>query len=274
MNDCGFLYIATGRRFVDEAAVSYASLRRHMPDVPVCCFTDEPEYAAQTFAHVERIEHPFRNFLEKIPPLWRTPYARTVFVDTDTVFAAPVTDLFTLLERFDLAAAPDPFWVEAPGCPPCFQHLNTGLIAYRKTERVEAFLRRWFEQFQAGLAADPKNPIHWHDQVVFQRELYASDLRLYVLPGEYNLRVACPQLIRIWAKARMLHARHGDLGDLGLRLNAESEYRVVLPNWTFVRRTELHLIGRRSDRVLRAWHGVLRRALAVGGWLRRRVRGH
>lgn len=266
----GCIYIATGCAYLDEAFVSYTSLRRHMPDLPVCCFTDDPEYAKRFFSHVERIDRPFRNFLEKVPPLLKSPFERTLFLDTDTVINAPIDDLFDLLDRFDLAAAPDPFWVEAPGCPACFQHLNTGLIVYRRTDQVMDFFRRWLSEYQAELSATTDSP---HDQLLFQRCLYESDLRLYVLPVEYNLRLTCPQLIRIWAAARVLHSRDmADLPDLGCRLNRKSDFRVVFPNWTLLSRTSAHVISGRSDRVLDGFTRAFRVGIAFGALVLRQLR--
>jgi hypothetical protein len=242
-----------------------------MPGVSVCCFTDDPAYAAQFFSHVEIIHDPFRNFLEKIPPLWKSPFERTLFLDTDTIITAPIDDLFDLLDRFDLAAAPDPFWVQAPGCPPCFQHLNTGVIAYRRTDKVMDFFRNWFGEYKTELAAASGHLPH--DQVSFQRLLYASDLRLYLLPPEYNLRLTCPQLVRIWAKARIIHSRDmPDLPDLGRRLNSESNFRVVFPNWTLLRRTSLHILSRRSDRVLSFLIGVFQAGVTIATFALRQSR--
>jgi hypothetical protein len=245
------MYIATGRFFIDEAIDSYRSLRKFMPSLPVCIFTDDTEYAGKFFETVIKIEKPFRNFLEKIPPLEASPYERTLFVDTDTIFAGDMSDVFDLLDRFDIAAAPDPFWVVAPTCPPCFQHLNTGLIVYRKNDQVNAFFRQWFLEFETELKRAPDNPENWHDQVHFQRLLYHSPLRLYVLPVEYNIRVQFPQILRVWAPAKLMHSHEmSPLPALGKRLNNALDYRIVFPNWTLVHRTTLHMVGGWNEKAL------------------------
>lgn len=266
----GCVYIATGREYIDEAFRALSSLREQMPDVAVCCFTDDPEYAAQKFPHVERIEQPYRNFLEKIPPLSRTPYERTIFLDTDTVITGNISDLFDLLDRFDIAAAPDAFSAKAEGCPDCFQHLNTGVIVYRRTPAVLDFFARWFSEFQAEVATRADKP---HDQMSFQRLLYHSDLRLYILPAEYHLRLTCPQLIRIWTPVRIIHSRDMyELPELGRRLNRESDFRVVFPNWTLLHRTSFHVIAARSDRVLGWLISALRFGIHLGSFALRQLR--
>ncbi|HEY5891624.1 MAG TPA: hypothetical protein VIT91_00200 [Chthoniobacterales bacterium] len=233
-----------------------------MPDVKTCCFTDEPELAQPWFDTVEVIDRPFRNFLEKIPPLSKSPFQRTIFVDTDTVFTGSMLDVFELLSSFEIAAAPDPFWCESPHLPACFMQLNTGLIAYQNTQRVRDFFHRWFADYERAFNEAGK-PKRMHDQGVFQHLLFESDLRLYLLPVEYNLRLTCPQLVRIWAPAKMLHARHPDLLDLGRRVNSRSDVRVIWPNWRHFLRGDLFLIGRRPDRFLRAWAAMPKMALKL-----------
>ncbi|WP_148218069.1 hypothetical protein [Opitutus terrae] len=272
MNETGFLYIATGEKFVREALRSVASLRAHMPSARTCCFTDAPERVREHFDLVERIEKPYRNFFEKIPPLSRTPFERTIFVDTDTVFAAPMLDVFDVLERFDLAAAPDPFWCEIPRVPAAFQQLNTGLIAYRNNAKVRQFFTEWFDDYEKGFTAAGA-PRHMHDQAVFQRRLFYSDLRIYVLAPEYNFRLTCPQLARIWAPVRMLHGRHTDLADLGRRVNAQHDVRIVWPNAQHLVRSNMFLVSRAGDAILRAATALpkfaVKAALDAQRWIRR-----
>ncbi len=262
MNDFGFLYIATGSEFIKESIQSVKSLRVHMPEVATCCFTDDVEMARPWFDIVVAIEKPFRNFFEKIPPLSQTPFQRTIFVDTDTIFTSPMLDVFELLSRFEIAAVPDPFWCEYPDVPACFMQLNTGLIAYQSTQRVRDFFELWLTVYQREFEAAGR-PKDMHDQPAFQRLLFASDLRIYLLPAEYNLRLVCPQMVRIWAKAKMLHARHADLADLGLRVNAKNDVRVIWPNWRHFLRSDLFLVSRQQDRVLRGWAALPKRLLKL-----------
>jgi len=257
MSTCGFVYIATGARFIEEAKASVASLKQHMPTAMTCCFTDDINSARPYFDDVQLISSPYRNFFEKIPPLSLSPFDRTIFVDTDTIFAANMCDVFDLLSRFEIAVASDPFFCGPSGIPACFSHLNTGLIAYQNTARVRAFFQSWFTDYQQEFnsSADKKG---CHDQISFQRALYNSDLRLYILPTEYNFRIVCPQLVRIWAPVKMMHARHRDLAALAQQLNANGDVKVVWPNWAHFRRTRVHLIDRFYDSVLRVGHSIPR----------------
>jgi hypothetical protein len=52
MQTQGFLYIATGQRFLREARISVATLKKHMPHAMTCCFTDRVAEASGHFDHV------------------------------------------------------------------------------------------------------------------------------------------------------------------------------------------------------------------------------
>ena len=94
-----------------------------------------------------------------------------------------------------------------------------------------------------------------------------------MLPVEYNIRLTCPQLIRIWTAARVIHSRDmADLPDLGRRLNSEADFRLVFPNWTLLRRTRMHVISARSDRVLGKLTAALRMGVNAGSMILRQLR--
>ena len=260
--DCGFLYVATGRKFLQESINSAQSVRKHMPTVATCCFTDEVESARPYFDIVLPVENPTGTSFDKMGPLARTPFKRTIFVDTDTLFLSSMMDVFDLLFHFEIAAVPDPFWCEYAGIPPCFMHLNTGLVAYQNTPRTKAFFDCWIMEYQREFE-EAGRPKDMQDQPSFQKILFYSDLRLYLLPQEYNLRLICPQLVRVWARAKMLHARHHDLADLGDRLNAHNDVRVIWPNYRHFLRGNIFMVGRKQDALLRAWAALPRMLLRL-----------
>ena len=51
------------------------------------------------------LPNPEYSFLDKIIALSRTPFEKTLFLDTDTFVIEPLDEIFELLERFDMAAA-------------------------------------------------------------------------------------------------------------------------------------------------------------------------
>jgi len=149
----GFLYIATGERFIAEACASARRVKELMPEVPLALPSDaEPE--AQLFAHWIPIKDPRCTFADKIVPLAKTPFEQTVFLDTDTYLCAAVPELFELLERCDIAMAHAPMRVTGTvPVPASFPECNSGVIAYNMNERTESLLANWEQFYTEQLAS-------------------------------------------------------------------------------------------------------------------------
>jgi hypothetical protein len=223
----GFLYIATGRRHLDEMLASVASLRRHMPEFPVVLWTDQADVPTGLFDEIRRIENPRHSFIDKIAPLCDTPFERTVFLDTDTILCEPVRDLFEILDRFELAVAHAPFRHDRPfATPNCFAELNTGVMAYRRTDGVRALFRDWLGLYEKEVAGTGRMD---SDQPAFREAAYRSNVPLYVLPSEYNLRTVMPAAVGR-CKVRIIHGRGRDMAAVERWVNASRSIRLFLPD--------------------------------------------
>jgi hypothetical protein len=203
-NGRGIVYVATGERYALEALNSFDTVRRWMPDVPVCIFTDLPEIARQRrFDRIEIIPDATRSIGDKIPPLRKTPYERTLFLDTDTFVCDNLEDLFPLLDKFDLAVAFE-YWRTEFRCerlPPLYAAVNTGVVAYRMNPKMAAFMSDWWARYQAHVGEYPKKT----DQPAFREALYDSDLRFFILPTEYNLRIHHPSFLGGHMGPKIIH---------------------------------------------------------------------
>jgi hypothetical protein len=184
----GAIYVATGADYRELARASARSLRQHNPTLAIDVFTDAPgEMAASgLFDAVHPVPrlHP-RAKLDCLP---LTRFARTLFLDCDTLVLRPLGRLFDILERFDLALAHDVRRASAliregheVETPHAFPQFNSGVLLYRNSPRMLAFLAEWAARFHAA----PDQP---RDQPILKDMLWQSDLRFHVLPPEYNLR--------------------------------------------------------------------------------------
>lgn len=204
----GVLYVATGKRYLEEALRSAKTVRHHMPKTPIALFTDgESRPPDGFFDQLFTIEAPHRSTADKIRCMASSPFERTLFLDTDTRITQPVNELFEILNRFDLACCHGPWrtcGIEMPECPDAFPELNTGVVAYRGLPEVVEVFCRW-EKLHAEIQSDLKRPIH--DQPAFRRAVYESSLQLYVLPPEYNLRTPFPWFAGGNAQVKILHGR-------------------------------------------------------------------
>ena len=181
---CGFVLAASGRKYATAAEAAARSLRASNPDFPVDLFTDQ-EVDASLFDRVHALDKSW--FRPKFEALLKSRFDRTIYLDVDLVVLADMSDVFFVLERFDIAAthatnrnqgfAWKPWRQPLPNA---FPQINGGMIGIRRGEAVTRFLTDCQRAMvEHGLK---------RDQPVFREMLWDSDLRLCVLPPEYNVR--------------------------------------------------------------------------------------
>lgn len=210
MHGCGVVYVATGERFVEAARRSARSVRRNNPGLPIVLFSEagvQPASEANAdFDVVNPLESPHRR--SKVDVLARSPFERTLYLDADICVYANLAEVFGTLDRFDIALAhaharnralTNQVW-RTP-IPESFPQLNGGVIAFRGTPEVRAFLTSWSEAFRA--AGFRK------DQVTLRELLWLSELRIATLPPEFNLRYL--KYLWVWprreARPRIMHLK-------------------------------------------------------------------
>lgn len=206
----GIIYVATGRKYRLEANGSASSVRKVMPDANITIYTDiQADLDTKLFDAIEILGTPAYSFFDKITPLCDSPYQRTLFLDTDTIVLDPVYELFDVLDQFDLTychapnrGADSPKMLSA--CPMAFVEPNTGVMSYIKTDKVIALFKEWANYYRNLLAETPVRVRH--DQPALRKVLYHSDVRVLVLPPEYNLRTVFP-MFKGSMPAKILHGR-------------------------------------------------------------------
>lgn len=232
----GVTYIATGRRFIDEACVSAASLKLRMPQIPITIFADG-ELESAHFENVVYIRSARYGPVDKILHIGSSPYEQTVFLDTDTYVCDDISELFTLLDRFDIAVAHAPYRAayRIDGVPDSFPEFNTGVVVFKASPKIA----RFFSQWRALYERDLKRSIRWlhpledtlfngslPNQATFREALYHSDLRVATLTPEYNCRFIFPGFAH--NPVKILHGRHGRLSKVAEDLNADTAPRVYV----------------------------------------------
>lgn len=228
MSTAGFVYVATGERYVAEACRSARSLRASMPDAAVALVTDLPPDQATTvlfttvIVRTEVRHQPIDKLLA-----WEAPFERCVFLDTDTHVCGDLSDLFSLLDRFDLAAAPETLrgWhYTLPEVPAAFPEYNTGVIAFRRGPATEEFFRTWKADYETLHASNG----FVTDQPAFRRAAFRVGVRIAPLPSEFHFITITPNYT-MWA-VRLLHGR-SDLPALARDLNRRPGARAFVPGF-------------------------------------------
>ena len=227
----GVLYIASGNKFVEEAKISAASLKEKSPDLHTTLFTDR-KIRFRSFDEVRVIDNPSYSFADKVSHIYESPYEKTLFLDTDTYICSDITELFSLLDHFDMAAAHDHFYKTRKDAdvPSSFADTNTGLILFKKSLSVEVFFEKWKMLYDN----DAKEGIHFiegrkawgvQNQPSFRRALYESDIKITALPYEFNYRLY-PR--HIYGTVHIIHGRNSNLKSLAEEINAECNERIFI----------------------------------------------
>lgn len=203
----GVVFVATGARYIACAEAAARSVRQHMPEIPIALFTDAGRLGVAVsgiFDPVIALDAAHRR--SKVDCLMNAPFERTLFLDADIRVLEDVSEVFELLDRFDIAmahaharnrAATRAVWTRA--LPDAFPQFNTGVVAVRRSPLTRALLQAWSDSYKsAGFRKD---------QVTLRELLWESDLRIATLPPEYNIRY--PKYLWLWgrteARPRICH---------------------------------------------------------------------
>jgi hypothetical protein len=219
----GILYSCSGEFYTAEALRSARSSLRHNR-VPHLLYASE-EVADVEGLSVARYEPSDNPYVDKIANMRRSPFERTLYLDSDTFVVDEIAHLLRLLDRYDIAVAYAPAYrgLADPEVPSAFYEFNTGVLAWRQSDRVAAFMRSWQETYLAWLDEEPfpgagkasRSPRA--DQPAFRRCAWQHDVRVFVLAPEYNFRLGYPTTVV--DRVRVIHGDHEDLEAFAGRIN-------------------------------------------------------
>jgi hypothetical protein len=263
--DRGVIYTAIGENYVREAQLSARSVRAFLPATRIVLFTESTPEDKSAFDEVIRLENLNRTpYLDKLTCIKNSPFANTLFLDTDTYLCGSPSELFDLLEKFDIAMALDRRYYDSfpedAAAPAAFCEFNQGVVAFRQSAQMHKMVQAsldWAEDFYTkyGIPSD--------DQVAMRIALYSSDLRIATLPQEFNCRFHSFGYLN--GKVKILHGRipggkhtEANLGRIARKLNKETIPRVFVAGQVYVlaRRHFFaieHTFPRRVATLFRPW---------------------
>jgi hypothetical protein len=258
----GVFYAASGQEYIEEAVQSAKSVKRHTSLPTALCTGEEVSHPAfdQVIESSSGTSDPYE---QKVERLRCSPFEKTLFLDTDTYVCRDISDLFGLLDPFELAAAHAPYRHYHPkkdypsDHPLSFPELNTGvLLLDTGSERIDRFLKDWLRLHRDMNDREGETRKKLPDQFSFREVVYESDLRFTVLTPEYNCRFIFP--VYVQGPVRILHGRHSDLSTVERVANRRTGPRVLNPD---IFKTSLQS---RLRRLLRRMYKELQLALSVG----------
>ena len=159
----GVIFVATQHpRFVFEATDAAESVRDYLPDVSITLFTDikdaivDPDGMFDEIVGIAPVttfgDTWGRGLLDRVKSLSKSPFERTLFLDTDIrVMSESVMEVFSLLDDASIAMVPT-----RPENSISRKHygrpmFNAGVIAYRSEPQIMKLFSEWEEIFEHHL---------------------------------------------------------------------------------------------------------------------------
>lgn len=182
----GFIYYTVGDECIVEANRSIDSLLRLMNDAKITVYTDQPDKFCQSQIDKIAVSH-IHSKAVRAKVLQSTPYEKTFYIDSDTLFIKECPEIFDYIDKHYMALSlsnltDDP---DNPHIPSDFPFFNCGIIGYDKNSQVAMrILQIWMQEIQICL---DKN-IHSKDEPAFRKVIFENDYKINLLPNEYNFR--------------------------------------------------------------------------------------
>ena len=230
MADFGICYVADCDAYIDEALKSVATVRHYMPDISIAMVAPADLFRSgtQITDWVELRQSRTGPVLKS--EAWLAPYERVLYIDTDTIILGDLTEVFDLLDRFDIVSTPEPNGrpdrgVES-GVPTCFPEINNGFLAFRKTPDVQRFFGIWLAEFddlrrQRGVTAN---------QPAFRIALWKCNFINYLTLGhEYNLLIHTN--CSVAGRVLVLHDRSPERVQVARVVNQRIGPRAIIPGY-------------------------------------------
>jgi hypothetical protein len=237
-NNIGVVYIATGDSFYKEACTSAKSLKVHN-DIPVCIFTEQKNVDDVFDKHI-LLESPQFSMLDKVINLWKSPFDKTLYIDTDTYITCNITDIFEALDYVDFMGTIGGgrgFWYSKHiNFPDSLPEFNGGVLAFSNKDYVIDTLKKW-ESVQIETQTFLKEHLsnNWVkesgkekwmitlDQPSLRKIIWENKkIRIAIMPDEYNALVFSG--ITLWGKAKIIHG-HGNLIRYADQMNLHNRNR-------------------------------------------------
>lgn len=215
--DSGVLYISADDKYLTEAKRSAQSVKNQMPDTPTAIITETSSPGGVFDVVIERDDLK-SSVVDKSDHIHRTPFDRTLYLDTDTYVTQPLDDIFDVLDHYDIATALEKGEHYDIALPPSVAHRQGGVIAFNNTQAVMELFELWrkiyYRQRQEG---------HISDQPPLTKAVLESGVSIHTLPVEDNCLIYYGE--RLEGDVRIVHG-HGNLPEYARILNSSSQHRI------------------------------------------------
>ena len=184
----GYLYACysnTGkpnRFFSKEFLVSYASLKKALPNCKVALYTNIDFKNNYGIDYVIYDKDIVKRNISKAYGLLRSPFSKTILLDTDTIIHRPIINsVFDILDEFSFAAtyARADFLI--------FPDLSSGFIGVKKNNFTKEKIKEWISSYNIdhGKKLDKGG---MGDQKKFKKIFLKNKKEFFILPPHFHYR--------------------------------------------------------------------------------------
>ena len=230
----GYLYIASGEKYIKEAKRSVQSLRRVDDNAHATIVTDDQStyfgegrcFDKRIIVSEDNLYIPKKGFDLKVKSMYQqSPYDKTIFIDSDTYFIKNCSYLFDLLKYHDVCisrANNDDEYIRYKGSEiKGYGQYNTGVIVFRKNERNKKLFSDWVSRWRM------RRTVHSHDQMAFMEALLSNNVKTYILKNNWNARTV--HKTRFIGQVKIIHGRHKNIDKVVHNINISDRPRVWIP---------------------------------------------
>jgi hypothetical protein len=184
------------------ARMSAISLKEMHPSMHITLHTNLPTEASDLmlFDDIKTTSGTLGNlWAYKHKCLEESPYDRTLHIDADTYIMDEISEVFDILDRFDLAIPISTWYMKQnnPNLPLCFPEPAGGFFTWLNNDKMKSFFK---------LVGDRCREWNTHnDEGVIREVLYNSTIRFAVIPNEYNCLVRHPNYL--YGNIKVAHGR-------------------------------------------------------------------
>ena len=189
---------------------SAASVKEQLGDIHTTLFTNLK--GLESIPEIDNLVEYDSPFLDRNgkPDIWeykyqcllQSPYDITLHMDADTYACADFSEVFDVMDQFDLAIPLSVTYLSRPyTVPVCFPEPAGGFMLWKKNEKTKKFLeetKALVEKRTGGC-----------DEPFIRIALYYSDVRYAILPWEYNCLYIHPGYL--FGEVKIMHGRRDSI---------------------------------------------------------------
>ena len=162
-------------KYFKEFLVSYNSLKKQIPDCNVTLYTNikfDNTYDLNII-YEENID---KRLICKAEALLKSPYDKTIFLDTDIVIHKKIiNDIFNVLDEFDFTCC---YGNSGNYRGQIYPELNTGLLGVKNNDFTKELINIWISNYEGG-----------PDQCSFRKNVFMNNKKNFnILPTYFMFR--------------------------------------------------------------------------------------